>query len=266
MTDSPSVVFRDNLFSDFSFAITGANGGIGRATAILLSSLGAKLILIGKSHSKLQELSCHLVGDSCTVVADLSDQEVQNHVFEMIPESFLPIDGFFNCASYLQIKPLKLYKTADFIAMFGPSAQFPLRLGAIASKERYFSSGSSIILMSSVASLNATSGLSVYSASKSAVNSICKSLALELATRQIRVNAILAGAVDTGMHRKITSSIPKSASVEYEQKHLLGIGKPVDIANLAAFLCPHLLAGLQDLSLPLMADSPVSGKGNKFAT
>ena len=90
--------------------------------------------------------------------------------------------------------------------------------------------------MSSIASILGTTGLGYYSAIKSSINSICNSMAIELAAKGIRVNAILAGAVETNMHTKITEQLSRDLMEKYESKHLLGFGKAEDISNMVSFL------------------------------
>ena len=111
-----------------------------------------------------------------------------------------------------------------------------LDMSKFISKKKYFADGSSIVLMSSVASILGTTGLGYYSAIKSSINSICNSMAIELANKGIRVNAILAGAVETNIHREVTEGLTSELVEKYASKHLLGFGKAVDISNVVSFL------------------------------
>ena len=90
--------------------------------------------------------------------------------------------------------------------------------------------------MSSIVSILGTTGLAYYSAIKSSINSICNSMAIEFASKGIRVNSILAGAVETNMHKEITEILSKDFIEKYERKHLLGFGKAEDISQMVSFL------------------------------
>ena len=94
----------------------------------------------------------------------------------------------------------------------------------------------SIVFMSSVASITGQKGMSLYSASRAALDGAVRSLACELAGNNIRVNSVISGAVETPMHAKLTGSLPQESIQDYENKHLLGFGQPNDIANAVLFL------------------------------
>ena len=84
----------------------------------------------------------------------------------------------------------------------------------------------SLVFMSSASSLCGVAGMSVYAASKAAIDGAMRSLACELAPRGIRVNTIVAGAIKTEMHEGLEKNINEKELAEYEQKHLLGFGSP----------------------------------------
>jgi NAD(P)-dependent dehydrogenase (short-subunit alcohol dehydrogenase family) len=94
----------------------------------------------------------------------------------------------------------------------------------------------SLVFMSSAAGLCGVAGMSIYSASKAAVDGAMRSLACELAPRGIRVNSIAAGAVKTEMHEETVRKLNEQEIKNYEQRHLLGFGSPEDVAYAAAFL------------------------------
>lgn len=95
---------------------------------------------------------------------------------------------------------------------------------------------SSVIFMSSVAGISGTPGLAAYSASKSALIGLTKSLALEFAHRKIRFNCLLSGAVISPMHERLIKNLSVNSIQDYESKHPLGFGEKDDIANIASFL------------------------------
>jgi NAD(P)-dependent dehydrogenase (short-subunit alcohol dehydrogenase family) len=90
--------------------------------------------------------------------------------------------------------------------------------------------------MSSVSALRARQGMSAYSASRAAVDGMVRVLAWELAERRIRVNSIIAGAVETAMHDDFVQTASEELVRNYQQLHLLGFGKPEDVGYAAMFL------------------------------
>ena len=96
--------------------------------------------------------------------------------------------------------------------------------------------GGAILFMSSVAGQRGNSGMSIYSASKSAIDGLTRSLAVEFAPRKIRVNSIASGAVFTEMHQRLVGYLTDTQAEAYKNKHLLGFGEVLDIAQVAVFL------------------------------
>jgi len=96
--------------------------------------------------------------------------------------------------------------------------------------------GASVVLISSVMGAVGQAGRCVYGASKGAVEALCKSAALELASRRIRVNCVAPGFVDTAMTRRDRALLTPDQFAEIERMHPLGIGRPEHVAGVAAFL------------------------------
>ena len=91
------------------------------------------------------------------------------------------------------IKPISLTKTADLDSILAITLKAALSFSRAITKKSIFNNGGSVVLMSSVASLKGVPGMSAYAASKSAINGLTKSLALEFAPRKIRFNSIMPG-------------------------------------------------------------------------
>jgi NAD(P)-dependent dehydrogenase (short-subunit alcohol dehydrogenase family) len=231
-------IFRPDLFKGKRFLITGASSGIGKDTAIYLSKLGATLIISGRNEAALTLTKTALTENNHTVLKmDLScTDEIFSQVSECVLESG-PIDGLFHAAGLELLKPLSLIKPADFkTSMTNTAEAFLLLTKACIHKKNRALESVSIVSMSSVASITGQAGMSVYAATKSAIDGIMRSLAVELAPQKIRVNSIVSGAVYTPMHDRILKNASDATKNNYEQQHLLGFGTTVDIANAAAFL------------------------------
>ena len=203
-----SNIFRNDLFLEKKILVTGATSGIGYESVKNLSRMGADLILNGRSAKKLYKIESLLDDRSRVLVIpkDLSKRNSGSSLIESLPMEWLPLDGMFHAAGDILLKPLSLSTREDFDNLAEISLHSILNISKFISKKKYFSKGSSIVLMSSIASILGTTGLGYYSAIKSSINSICQSMAIELAPKEIRVNTILAGAVETSLSKDVTSS------------------------------------------------------------
>ena len=235
--DLRSRIFRDDALKDRRILVTGASSGIGANAAKFFSHLGAHVILVGRNANSLGSLSMQLSGKSSLVkVVDLSVSDLLYQEIKALPSEWLPLDGVFHAAGNELVKPIKLIKSSDFDALMSVSVKTALSIGRAASSKGVMSDGGSLVFMSSVAAITGTSGLSLYSATKGAIESMIRSLAVELSPKCIRVNAITAGAVETPMHQRLLRGMPENAEQDYLARHPLGFGQPTDISNLAAFL------------------------------
>jgi NAD(P)-dependent dehydrogenase (short-subunit alcohol dehydrogenase family) len=131
---------------------------------------------------------------------------------------------------------MKMTKGAQTAQIFGSSIFAGLGIARAASRKGVLNDGASLLFMSSVAGARGTAGMVAYSAAKAAVDGMVRSLACELAARNIRVNSIAAGAIKTEMHERLSRSLNAEGIAEYEGRHLLGFGTSEDVANAALFL------------------------------
>ncbi len=229
-------IFIKNLFSEKTILITGATSGIGKSTALQLSNLGAKLILIGRTPDKIKILKNEIGLEHLYLEKDLSEEDSILNLFKTIPEKYLPLDGLFHSSGSSIVKSIKISKTNDLYRLMSVSTAVALCIGRVAMNKKFFNENSSVVFMSSVSSICGSEGISAYAASKGAINSLVKSLASELSKRKIRVNGLISGAIKTPMHDELTKNLTQEGIINYENKHLLGFGEEKDIANLATFI------------------------------
>lgn len=177
--------------------VTGASSGIGRATAIECSKMGAKVIITARNEIRLKKTLDSLYGEGHSMIpCDLScDSDLDNLVSEL-PE----IQGLVNNAGYTQLLPVNFIKVDAFEKLLKVNTISPICLLQKALKKKKIKGGASVVFTSSLAGLGYTTpGNSMYTASKGAISSFIKNAAIELATKQIRVNAVCPGMVNTGI-------------------------------------------------------------------
>ena len=216
--------------------VTGASSGIGRATAILISELGGKVIAAGRDESTLKKTVDELTGEGHQVcVFDLANAEqIPDWMREIANEGRL--DGLVHMAGIHGAKPLRV-SDVDFVnnlLAINVGAAMQLARGFRHKKVR--ATKSSIVLASSIAAMIGEPGISAYSATKGAIISICQSLASELCSEGIRVNCISPSFVKTEFTKDFFSNLTPEQLATLEKKHPLGFGEPEDVAPLIAFL------------------------------
>lgn len=215
--------------------ITGASSGIGRAASIQASKLGAHVSLIARNEEKLNETVSLMSGDMHNIVpADLTEIDKIDGLIADISERFGAIDGLVHCAGLGLNRPIKLAKP-EFVEQVTRLNYFAFveLIRAAASRKRS-NNGASYIGISSVAAVHGNKTQGVYSASKGAMNSIVHSFAKELAAREIRVNTIAFGMVDTDMYKGFLES--GGNNEELLQDQYLGIIPPEYAGNAICFL------------------------------
>lgn len=174
-----------------SVLITGATGGIGEAVAKSLSSEGYELILVGRRPERLEALQKKLPGNSKIFQVDLTDSDDIEILFEKIRNDNIKLYGMVYCAGVCCIKPIKAMESGELEAMFRTNVFGFYEMCRHFQSPKVSEKGSSIVALSSYASLTNESGMSAYAMSKAAMNSQVIVLSKEFVKRGIRVNAIL---------------------------------------------------------------------------
>lgn len=218
--------------------VTGASSGIGKSTARLLSNLGAQLVLIARNRERLERTLEDLNGSGHSYqVFDLSEVDNIPPLMKRIAQGGGPFSGIFHAAGMESIRPIALLKSAYIDEVFDASFKAAVLLvRGFCQKGVRLEGMGSIVVMSSVASISGQNAMSVYSASKGAIDAAVRCFACDLAGLNVRINSIVSGAVETEMHERLVKNLSAEALDQYRQKHLLGFGQAEDIANVAAFL------------------------------
>jgi NAD(P)-dependent dehydrogenase (short-subunit alcohol dehydrogenase family) len=213
--------------------ITGASSGIGRSTAIECSRMGARVIITGRNKERLDETYCKLEGEGHRqFVTDLCSLE---NIEELI-ESFSYLDGVVHCAGFTKTVPFKFVNASDLLAIMQVNFIAPTLISRSLLKNKKINKGASIIFISSVSGVycSCVAG-SMYSASKGAISGIVKGMAIELAAKNIRVNAICPGMINTNF---LESGIVSDGQLEEDMKKypLKRYGQPEEVAYAVIYL------------------------------
>lgn len=174
--------------------ITGASSGIGRATAIECSKMGATCIITGRNEDRLNATLSQMAGEGHQiVVADISIQEGIDVLTERVPL----LDGVVNNAGIGITKPIVFYKQNDISDIFQVNAFAPMLIIKSLLKKRKINKNSSLVFISSMATHTYYFGNGIYGAAKSSLMTYTKYCANELAALNIRSNSLHPGMVET---------------------------------------------------------------------
>lgn len=217
--------------------LTGASSGIGKETAILLSKLGASLTLVSRTESKLIEVLESLEqGNHSYCICDLADLDAIEIMFSQCVKK-QKYDGMVHSAGVSFTLPLRSNKIGDLIRVTNTNYLSFMELAKHFCKSKNHNKGASVIAISSVASLIGEKGHAAYCASKGALNSAIRALAIEFAEKPIRFNSIAPGFINTDMYRKLENVVDiEKFNETLKEKQPLGMGEPLDVAYAVAYL------------------------------
>jgi len=222
--------------------VTGASSGIGKGIALFSAKAGASgLMLCGRDEVRLMEAvngikENHSEINVVQFLGDLNESKTIPDLCAAIKEKFGQLDGIVFSAGVDKTMPLKLTGEKIMTDLLRINSVIPFETVRQLLKNELVVDGASIIFISSVMGFLGQPGKIAYSASKGALISSAKSLALELAPKKIRVNVLAPGIVETAMTKKIFSMLPEEANRKMEEMHPLGYGQPEDVAAPAIFL------------------------------
>lgn len=182
--------------------VTGASSGIGRATCIQASRLGAKVSLIARNEERLKETISLMEGQCHSYyICDLNEIDKIEAYMSQIVEKDGKIDGLVHSAGIAKNRPLKLVKPDYAVQMANIHYFAFVELIRAAISRKRSNDGASFVGISSVASIRGEKTQGIYSASKGAMNAVIHPFAKELAPKGIRVNTIAFGMVDTDLYK-----------------------------------------------------------------
>jgi len=218
--------------------VTGASSGIGRATAILLSELGAQLILTARTAERLAPVIGALKGPAAHRAEpfDLTNADGIPQWLASITAQTGPLHGIVHAAGKQAATPIRFTTEAKLDDIFRTNLHSAFLLARAFAQKGAVHPGAGLVFLSSVMAFASKPAISAYAASKAALIALTKSLALELAPQRLRVNCLAPAFVQTEMFDQMRHLLTDDQLQALQAAHPLGFGTPEDVAYAAAFL------------------------------
>lgn len=234
----PSAPSSSQAFGGRWVLVTGASSGIGRAIAIELAAQGAAVILSGRDQARLDQTAAALGGaPHRSLPLDLAQHADIVPAVQRLRADVGPIYGLCHAAGIVQTRPLASNSVDVVRAQMDINLIAGLELArAVCRRDVLAPEGGSLLFISSVYGRVGMAGQIGYCATKGAVASAVRALAVELARRKVRANCISPGLVFTEMTRQSLGILSAEQVEHLKAAHPLGTGEPEDVARAAAFL------------------------------
>ena len=216
--------------------ITGGSGGIGKATAKRILAEGGRVLITGTNSDKLDATKAELPA-AAILVNDAGDPSAAERLGDVIKTEFGELDAAFLNAGYAMFAPHAEITAAEFDRQYAVNVRGPiLHAKAISSLLR---EGGSIVINASVARNVGLPGGVIYNSTKGALRTVTRVLALELADRRIRVNAVSPGPIGSDFWDR--TGMPQEELEEFVEQVLTSVplgrvGRPEEVAAVASFL------------------------------
>lgn len=217
--------------------VTGGNSGIGLATAKLFKAEGATVIITGRNQERLEAAAREIGDGTIAIKSDTSKLNDISSLFEEIGKRFKKLDILFANAGVATFGPPESVDEATYDHMMDINVK-----GLFFTVQKalpLLNDGATIVLTSSTASTAGFANTAIYSASKAAVRSLARTLSADLLDRNIRVNAIAPGPIDTPIFGKLglpEEAIKATKDGFTEMVPMKRFGRPEEVADAVLFL------------------------------
>lgn len=244
-----------NLF-DFTgkqILIAGGAKGIGKETGVLLSKLGAKVILLDLHQNELVEALTLIEGAKhCYYEYDLSITEGIERLIKGIISDHGPLDGFVHCVGVRSRRPLLMTTPKVISEILNVNFGSFIELVRCITKKKNFNDGLSIVGISSISSQIGHKSVTAYAASKAAMDCAVRCLAKELGSKKIRLNTVIPSTINTHAYAEFKSS--NAVDEDFNNilnRQYLGLGEPIDVANAIVFLLSNSSRFITGSAIPV---------------
>lgn len=235
--------------------ITGASSGIGAATAVFLSKLGAKLSLTGRNVENLQKVSedCKKSTTTFSIAADLTKENDIEKIIKNTVDHYGQLDVLVNNAGIIETGTIENTSLAQYDRLMNTNVRSIYYLTMLAVPHLIQSKGN-IVNVSSVNGIRSFPGVLAYNISKASVDQLTRCVALELAPKGVRVNCVNPGVILTELQKRGGLNEQQYAAFleRTKETHALGRpGKPEEVAATIAFLASDLASNITGASVPV---------------
>jgi 3-oxoacyl-[acyl-carrier protein] reductase len=213
--------------------VTGSTRGIGRAIATTLAGAGARVAVVGRERARAEEAASQLGGEARGFSCDVADTASVAALVEEVEKAFGSLDILVNNAGLTRDNLLMRIKDADWDAVLDANLRGAFASIRAASRGMMKRRWGRIINIASIVGITGNKGQANYAASKAGLIGLTKSVAKELASRNILCNAVAPGFIETDMTAAMTAEARTAMSAQIPLERL---GKPEDIAGTVAFL------------------------------
>jgi len=213
--------------------VTGSTRGIGRSIAETLAECGARVAVVGRDAAKAQEVAAQISPEARGFACDVADVASVSALVAAVEEAFASVDVLVNNAGLTRDNIMLRLKDEDWDAVIDANLRGAFAATRAAARGMMKRRWGRIINIASVVGLVGNKGQSNYAASKAGLIGLTKSVAKEFASRNILVNAIAPGFIETDMTNAMTSEARAAliGSIPLER-----LGSPRDVAAMVAFL------------------------------
>ncbi|XP_064554221.1 uncharacterized oxidoreductase TM_0325-like [Drosophila montana] len=229
-------------FKDKVIIVTGASSGIGAAAAVHLASLGGLLVIVGRNEAKLKETADNILAAGGVAALQLkADMDKEADVERIVAASLAKygrIDVLINNAGILERGTIESTSLAQYDRVMNTNVRALYQLTMLATPELVKTKGS-IVNVSSVNGIRSFPGVLAYNVSKSAVDQFTRCVALELASKGVRVNSVNPGVIVTEIHKRggMDEATYQQFLEHSKTTHALGrAGDVEEVAKAIAFL------------------------------
>jgi len=217
--------------------VTGATSGIGKATAVYLSKLGARVVASGRNQERLDEVLGLLDGEGHVGrLFDLSQLDQIVPWMKALCTELGPLNGIAHCAGVQATRPIQAINPQFVTDVLTQNLGASLMLAQGFRLKACHGTPASLVYVSSSAALKTAPGNVVYASSKGGIISAVKGLGVELVRDGVRVNAVAPAMVDTPMSDQFRAILSEDNFKRVVDMHPLGLGRPDDVAAAIAFL------------------------------
>ncbi len=242
---NPAVFSLENKLA----VITGGGAGIGLEIARCMISAGAKVVITGRTESRLQEAVANLGVQSFYAVNDVTQLDTLEGLIAEIESLHGPIDILVNNAGINLKKPALEVSDEEFSSIIDTNLSAVFSLTRTVAKRMVERQNGSIIMISSMAAYYGIDRVVAYASSKAGLEGMVKVLASDLSKFNVRVNSVAPGFIETNMMKVAFGSDPDRMNKALNRTPMGKFGKPEDIGWSVVFLASEAASYITGVSL-----------------